>query len=71
MGKAPMQSNNIYSNVKNVFQKNDFKSGGGNMKVNNYSGNVVTNKELGNNNDNLAVYKRFKTPACFGDASEE
>ncbi|KAJ4901037.1 DCD (Development and Cell Death) domain protein [Raphanus sativus] len=64
MGKAPMQSN-VYNNVNNVFQKNDFKSGG-NMKVNKYSGNVVANKELSNNNkhnnnDNLAVDKRFKT----------
>ncbi|CAN7102078.1 unnamed protein product [Brassica rapa subsp. narinosa] len=66
IGKAPMQSN-VYNNVNNVFQKNDFKSGG-NMKVNKYSGNVVANKEMGNNNKhnnndnaNMNVDKRFKT----------
>ena len=65
MGKAPMQSN-VYNNVNNVFQKNDFKSGG-NMKVNKYIGNVVANKEMGNNkhnnndNANMNVDKRFKT----------
>ncbi|KAF2550180.1 hypothetical protein F2Q68_00036339 [Brassica cretica] len=67
MGKAPMPSS-VYNNVNNVFQKNDFKSGG-NMKVNKYSGNVVANKELSNNNNkhsnndnvNMNVDKRFKT----------
>ncbi|CAN7003616.1 unnamed protein product [Brassica oleracea var. botrytis] len=56
-GKSPIQSN--------VYNMNDFKSGGS-MKVNKYNGNVVANKELSNNrkhnnsNDN-AVDKRFKT----------
>ncbi|EOA24484.1 hypothetical protein CARUB_v10017741mg [Capsella rubella] len=69
MGKASMQGN-VY-NMNTVFQKNDFKSGGNNMKVNKYSGNVVANKEMNNNkhnnnnndngNMNLAVDKRFKT----------
>ncbi|KAF8100929.1 hypothetical protein N665_0214s0088 [Sinapis alba] len=59
-GKSLMQSN-VYNNMNTVFQKNDFKSGG-NMKVNKYSGNVVANKELSNNNNNSndnAVDKRF------------
>lgn len=68
MGKSSMQSSNVY-NMNTVFQKNDFKSAG-NTKVNKYSGNIVTNKEMSNNkhnnnNDNahmhLAVDKRFKT----------
>ncbi|CAN8266297.1 unnamed protein product [Cochlearia groenlandica] len=68
MGKTPMQSN-VYNNMNAVYQKNDFKSGGGSAKVNKYSGNIVANKDMSNNkhnnndnaNMNLAVDKRFKT----------
>ncbi|KAJ4877891.1 DCD (Development and Cell Death) domain protein [Raphanus sativus] len=53
-----MELCNVYNNNK----MNDFKSGGGNMKVNKYSGNVVVaNKDLSNSNDSGAVDKRFKT----------
>lgn len=73
MGKTSMQQqmSNVYNMNNNVFQKNEFKSGGNAMKVNKYNGNVVANKEMSNNNkhnnnnnnDNasLAVDKRFKT----------
>ncbi|KAJ4888274.1 DCD (Development and Cell Death) domain protein [Raphanus sativus] len=58
-------NSNVYNNMNAaVFQKNDFfKSGGGNTKVNKYSGNVVANKELSkhNNSNDSAVDKRFKT----------
>ncbi|KAF8083656.1 hypothetical protein N665_0759s0007 [Sinapis alba] len=50
--KAPIQ--------KNVYNMNDFKSGG-NAKVNKYNGNVVANKELSKHNNNDNVDKRFKT----------
>lgn len=76
MGKASsmQMSSNVYNmNHHNVFQKNEFKSGG-NGKVNKYNGNVVANKEMSNNkhhhsnnnnndngNMNLAADKRFKT----------
>ncbi|XP_010425448.1 PREDICTED: B2 protein-like [Camelina sativa] len=72
MGKASSMQGNVY-NMNTVFQKNDFKSGGNNVKIHKYSGNVVANKEMSNNkhsnnnnNDNgnmmnLAVDKRFKT----------
>lgn len=73
MGKASsMQMSNVYNMNHNVFQKNEFKSGG-NGKVNKYNGNVVANKEMSNNkhhnnnnnndngNMNLAADKRFKT----------
>ncbi|XP_010514392.1 PREDICTED: B2 protein [Camelina sativa] len=72
MGKASSMQGNVY-NMNTALQKNDFKSGGNNAKINKYSGNVVANKEMSNNNKhsnnsndngnmmNLAVDKRFKT----------